>query len=200
MARPKGSGVIKFIDPAKQSFVAIRNGLHAGTIQPPFDRRAWLLFRWQELNALHEAAAKRLKGAKRRQELKQLEKAINTTWRNLALAWRGLSGNEFERVLSTTLQMAKQASERPVFGWQQAATRCVEIANLLDGDDDKPNSARPQGETVKLTARQLDAQIRATGCGGFTLHDLRRFVRNSLHATLRPERGRRNDLGRKTYR
>ena len=149
--------------------------------------------RWRALSAQRDDCAKRLKakGDKRtRKRLKTLKQLVDDKWRELGVELGGLSDEQFQAVLSHASEHSRLSSQPPVFGWQAEATRLVEIAYLLGGDDDKPTSLN--GATVDLTARQLEKQVRTNGHNGFTLHDLRRFVRKVLGARLKSEQGKRN--------
>jgi hypothetical protein len=213
MARPKG-GVIKSVNAAGDT-VAIRNRLHLGGTPPALSDAALLLIRWRNQIAQRDECAKLIAAKAKDQTvtewtrkqlktmLKQHEQLVNDKWRELGVALGGLSNEQFQAALSQALEQYSEhlrlSSQPPIFGWRKEATRLLELAYLLNGDEDKPTSLK--GAIDNRTAHQLAEQIRANGYSGFTLHQLhqlRKFVRETLQVTLRDERGTRNDLRRKT--
>jgi hypothetical protein len=189
MGRPKGSGAIKQIDPAKQDFVGIRNLLHAGR-NSVRDEHADLFFRWRGAVALRDDCAKRVKSGEgtkwTRKRLKQLEREVDEKWRELGATLGGMSDEQ----LSRQLAVLSEAARPSVYGWQQEATRLVEAAVLLDRSTGRSKTMQPQGKTVNLTSSKLHEQMSAEGFN-VTMHDLRQFVRDVLKVTLLSERGKR---------
>jgi hypothetical protein len=222
LARPKG-GVIKSINAAGDT-VAIRNSLDVSGALPVLSEAAVRLIRWRQLIAQRDNCAKLIAAKAKGQTvtkwtrkqlktmLRQHKQLVNDKWCELGVELGGLSNEQFQAVLSQALEQhlrhLRLSSQPPVFGWQAEATRLLELA-YLNGEEDKPTSLK--GATVNMTARQLAEHLGAIGYSIFTqsgsdsadkarlsaLHNLRRFVRDTLQVTLRDERGKRNNLRRK---
>jgi hypothetical protein len=127
MPRKKGSGAIKPIDAAKQDPFEIRRSLHAGG-EPTRDKHALLFVRWRSLCAQRDDCAKRLKAGKgykwTRNQLKQLDREIDDTWRKLGAALAAMSDAE----VSDKLAILSKSARPAVYAWQKEATRQIEYA------------------------------------------------------------------------
>src|SRR6266496_3736083 len=136
MSRQKGSGAIKTIDAVKQDPFEIRRVLHAGG-KPTKDKHALLFLRWRGLCAQRDDCETRLKAGKgdkwTRKRLKQLVREIEDKWRELGAALGALSNQD----LSDKLAILSKAAQPAVHGWRKEATRQIEIAHLLESDNDK---------------------------------------------------------------
>jgi len=127
MPRKKGSGAIKPIDAAKQDPFEIRRSLHAGG-EPTRDKHALLFVRWRSLCVQRDDCAKRLKAGKgykwMRNQLKQLDREIDDTWRKLGAALAAMSDAE----VSDKLAILSKSARPAVYAWQKEATRQIEYA------------------------------------------------------------------------
>jgi hypothetical protein len=194
MPRPKGSGVLKTID--GQDAFEIRRALYAGA-EPVRARHAELFLRWRDLVAECKRCAERLKtaeGDKRmRKQLSELESARDATWQAFRESCASGSDNEVADKMAKLAEAARQAAGPAAYPWQMEATFQVEIAYLLEGEEDKVSSLA--GSKVKITARQLFNYLRKCG-HRMTFGQVQKFVRDTLQVTLRNERGKRHDLAR----
>src|SRR5439155_16898497 len=137
MSRPEGSGAVKFLDPAKQDYIAMRRILRRGEPTPTDDRlkrlcteRAELTVQLMNLRTRRENLRRVANGetppmarAIAKMELRSAEKEIDS--KETALL------SIEKQVKETRKQIKKEPRSKAVCDWQAEATRLIEICDLL---------------------------------------------------------------------
>jgi DNA repair exonuclease SbcCD ATPase subunit len=136
MSRPKGPGVIKFLDATKQDDVAMRRSLWRGAPPSPLDdklnnlrtERAELTVQLINLRAQREGLRRRLANAPMVRA--QLEQDLHSAEKKINSAETALHDIE-KQIKQTQKQIEKRSRQRKaVFPWQEKAAQLIMLHKL----------------------------------------------------------------------